>query len=278
MGETHMHPILKTVLTVHKHVTNFIKSVVQANPLPIETCKASYPYGMPSIKDNCRLIGRTAYVVSYDTVAKIPSWVSYVLTPDHSIGKIKRSNAFEPDFSLSPETRATNEDYEGSGYDKGHNSPDDDNNWSVQTERESFILSNMTPQCPDLNRGIWKVLETHVRAWAYERKHPLCIYTGPIYSSSSKKIGNGVVVPNSYFKIIIDTVTEEALAFMFDNIPYHKNIISMAQFSIADVEVKSDIRFPLPNKVDINVKEPIWAANMSTFDHLHNSEHLLNPK
>ena len=44
--------------------------------------------------------------------------------------------------------------------------------FSVQTMEDSFFFSNMSPQVPAFNRGIWKRLEEQVRKFAlqYDRK------------------------------------------------------------------------------------------------------------
>ncbi len=39
----------------------------------------------------------------------------------------------------------------------------EDNRCDKQGMDESFYFSNMTPQVPQLNRGVWKSLETEVR-------------------------------------------------------------------------------------------------------------------
>lgn len=206
-------------LTAHKHVTNFVGAIQQPKPVDLDSVKYLYPYGLPKYNNpNIIVIPRAGYVVGYDTNAKIPSWVCYTLTPEHSIGKLPRSNAFTPDFSLSENQRATLEDYEKVDFDRGHNCPDDDQNWDKDLERQSFILSNVTPQNKDLNRGRWKVLETYVRAWAHELNHTLNIITGPIYDSTCETIGKSkVVVPSGYYKIVIDTVTNQSLSFYFTN-------------------------------------------------------------
>jgi len=81
---------------------------------------------------------------------------------------VKRSNAF-PDYNV-PEGSATNVDYQGSGYDRGHLAPAGDMSWSSQTMEESFFYSNMSPQVPGFNRGIWERLEDQVREWAIENQ------------------------------------------------------------------------------------------------------------
>jgi endonuclease G len=76
--------------------------------------------------------------------------------------------------------------------------------WSEDVMKESFYFSNMSPQVPSFNRGVWKKLEEKVRDWAviYDS---ILVVTGPILASDLKKIGpNEVCVPKAYYKVIID--------------------------------------------------------------------------
>jgi endonuclease G len=233
----------------------------QAAPLPIASCSAQIPYGMP--QDNhpsSVLICRHAYIVQSDIVAKIPVWVAYTLTPEHTTGCVKRSNAFQSDQSLPPNEAADPTDYAKSGYDIGHQANDADMDWDVGVERESFILTNMAPQRPALNRGIWKVLETSVRAWAHAG-HTLTIYVGPIWNSSDPTIGEDkVVAAHSYYKIVIDDVTKQSLAFVMPNLTTNQGSdISPFQTTVAQIETATGVTFAVPDSK--TVKNPIWAAD-----------------
>ena len=65
-------------------------------------------------------------------------------------------------------------------------------------------MSNMSPQAPDFNRGIWKELEELVRRWAV-RDNGLYIVTGPVLKPGLPTIGkqNEVSVPEQYYKVIL---------------------------------------------------------------------------
>jgi endonuclease G len=187
-------------------------------------------------------------------------WVAYVLTPDHAIGCEKRSNAFKADRSLPVDKRADVRDYAKSGYDIGHIANSADMSWDFFVGIESFILSNMAPQLPEFNRGIWKKLEDQTRAWVHERNSPVLIYAGPIYNQKQDPtIGAGMVtVPNGFYKMLVDTSTKEVLVFKFK---HEGSSLSLDTFisSLAQVQKESGIVFPLPDKPDFSKK--IWASN-----------------
>jgi endonuclease G len=183
--------------------------------------------------------------------------VSYTLTPEHAIGCAARSNAFAADDTLPEGGRAKPADYVGSGFDMGHIAPDGDMRWNLAVERESFMLSNMTPQLPGLNRGLWKLLETAVRAGAYETGHPFLIYAGPIYDvATDKKIGvDQVDVPTAFYKVVVDMTTGQYVAFLFPQAGDLGNDLESVHTMLTNVEAKAGITFPLPPSA---VESPIW--------------------
>ena len=76
--------------------------------------------------------------------------------------------------------------------------------WSVEIMSESFLLSNISPQDPDFNRGIWRDLEAMVRDWAVLHGE-VFVVTGPVLSEQLPSIGpNEVSVPESYYKVVVD--------------------------------------------------------------------------
>lgn len=220
----------------------------QLKPLPTDSCKGEAIYGFPTgKKQDTTTICRKAYVLQYDNQAKIPIWTSYVLTPIRATGCFPRTNNFEPDFSLPEHSRATPKDYAKSGYDTGHMVNDGDMRWDLEAENESFILSNMAPQTKGLNRGVWKKLEDSSRGWTITRNHPLQIYAGPIYNQAQDfTIGkNMVTVPHGFFKVIIDTVTNEVMIFVFTQDGSKANLDTFIT-SLPEVQRLTGLILPMP--------------------------------
>jgi endonuclease G len=122
------------------------------------------------------------------------------------------------------------------------------------------MLSNMMPQLPGLNRGLWKLLETAVRAGAYESGHTYLIYAGPVYDvATDKKIGTDQVdVPTGFYKIVVDTVTGQYVAFLFPQAGDLGNDLESVHTMLTNVEAKAGITFPLPPNA---VESKIWVYN-----------------
>ena len=150
-----------------------------------------------------QLIEKSYYIVSYNKDTKIPNWVAWHLTADHTDGPVRRmSNFYEEESIASP--RATLEDYRGSGWSRGHMCPAGDNKWSETAMYESFSLVNVCPQHANLNSGLWNSIEIDCRKWA-NRFGDLYIVCGPIFMNREHEtIGiNKVVVPEAFFKVIL---------------------------------------------------------------------------
>jgi endonuclease G, mitochondrial len=236
-------------------------AVAQQQTQPIESCAAQIPWGEPPhTKQNVTPICRMAYLALHDNQAKIPVWVSYVLTHDRAMGCYLRENTFAPDFSIPRDSRAELKDYVRSGYDMGHVANNADMSWSYDVQRESFILSNMYPQLPSLNRGLWKALETATRSWAWGRQTELTIMSGGIYDIiASKKIGEGrVVVPHAFWKIIVDNKTHETLAFIFPHQERLGSDLKQVQTTVTDVERALGGEFAVPG--DKHALPSIWPV------------------
>jgi endonuclease G len=253
--------VIYMVLMVSAVITFLVLTQKETNaalsgPLFSTECNGQVPFGKPtSNRTNTTLVCRKAYMLEHDNNSKIPVWVSYVLTPEHTVGCVRRSNAFRADTSLP--AYSTPKDYSHSGYDIGHQANDEDMSWDVDVERESFLLSNMAPQVPGFNRGIWKDLEDQTRAWASNRQHSLLIYVGPIYNKNDKTIGNGVTVPHAFYKIIFDMTTHEAIVTEFLNQASNANLNSFI-VPFEKVEADTGINFPL--LFNVQFSKTMWPS------------------
>ncbi|MCZ6703711.1 MAG: DNA/RNA non-specific endonuclease, partial [Ignavibacteria bacterium] len=128
------------------------------------------------------------YSLSYNETHEQAEWVAYVLTADEVRMKCERTNDFREDGSVSTGSAGL-ADYRGSGYDRGHLSPAADNKADCPVAMsESFYMSNMSPQKPGFNRGIWRKLESKVRDWA-AKYGEIYVATGPVFWDIIEKIG-----------------------------------------------------------------------------------------
>ena len=220
-------------------VLAIVSSPVFANEL--KSCDQYLPIIQPSIMVEASTeVCHSGYVLLFDNTSKIPVWVSWTLDKKRLSGTATRSNAFRAD-PLVPNS-AKPKDYAASGYDKGHMSPDKDNRTNIILESESFFMTNMTPQLPSLNRGSWKVLEGATRGMVIDSGHTFQIISGPIYSPSGTKIGQGVIVPQSFYKILVDVDTKEVHGYIYEQ-NSTVNDYKKHEVKIEDIEKATGIKF-----------------------------------
>lgn len=207
----------------------------------------------PSVVDSSDIVFHKAYSLKYNEKHEQAEWVRYTLTKEHLLMKqVPRSNRFRTD-SLIKTGSAVPDDYKHSGYDRGHLAPAADMSWSKETMEESFYMSNMSPQLPSFNRGVWKRLESKVRDWAKEYD-TLYVVTGPILQDSLKTIGkNKVSVPKYFYKVLLlYTITnKKAIGFILPNMKSSIDVDSFA-VSVDSVECMTDIDFfsTLPDSIE----------------------------
>ena len=139
------------------------------------------------------------YSLTYDTELHYPTLVNWVEVDQDLVEgstSVDRGNNFQADPILNESVQQV---WESGDYDRGHNCPAKDNQFSEQAETESFYYTNMTPQHPNLNRITWKKLEEITRLLAKndKRVEVWCGSYGDI-----GKIGNTVTIPEYCWKII----------------------------------------------------------------------------
>jgi len=185
---------------------------------------------------------KTNYAIIHRCDVKGPIAVFEHLTKDKIVGGFKRQDDFRPDPLVAPQCQAQLSDFAGQPYDRGHMSPAGNNTQSAQVMSESFFLSNMVPQVPNNNRGIWKQLETWERNWAMDGGD-FYIISGGIYGINHKKIGNGVGVPDVLYKIIIERNSKKVMAYMMPNAPIPVADLPKYQTTMTAIEQATGMKF-----------------------------------
>ena len=243
--------------------TSLAQAWDQRPPLPPQACQIHSPYGFAKTTRTATPICREAYLVAYDAPVKIPVYVAYTLLPKNALGCFPRTNAFVADQSLGG-TGARPDDYAGTGYDKGHFAPDADMSWSQQVEYESFLMTNMGGQSGSLNRGIWKLLETSIRGWVVQLNQPITIYVGGIYNDQDKRIGNGVIIPHAYYKIIINNATGQVAGWLFPHVPPYPNLgtdLTKFRVPISQIQQQSGVQYKFPANASELTPGQEWPVN-----------------
>lgn len=218
--------------------------------------------GYPVIPDTIpsKIFERICYSVSYNDSTRQPNWVMWQLL-GKNVMKRKEGvfNEYMEDYNIKEENRATLADYNLSGYDRGHMCPGGDCNWDDEGRNETFLLSNMCPQNPNLNRGDWKEIEIACRKWA-QKFGSIYIICGPIFFKSQKheRIGlNRIPVPEAFFKVIlhVDSINPKGIGFICRNTDGNRKKDFYVN-SIRQVERVTGYKF-FP-KLDMSIKEKVY--------------------
>lgn len=159
------------------------------------------------------------FAVLHSGESKTPIFVAEHLTYQRlKNADEKRTDRFYEEARLPAAERATLADYAGSGFDRGHMAPAAEMETPNQMS-QSFSLSNMVPQAPENNRGVWaKRVEAATRHYVERTYGEVYVLTGPIYQGEVQTIGRGNVwVPTKLFKLVYDPVRRKAWAHVIDN-------------------------------------------------------------
>jgi len=189
------------------------------------------PWGIPKAP---LIVRHTTLLVGFDPKLRVPRWVSYSFDARAKRDSDMRSRPrFRHDPKIDPELQAADDDYRGSGFDRGHLiSPSDARFNGDEGVIEANYLSTVVPQSPISNRTTWLAVENYTRrvSAAFGR---VLIIAGPVfeqnldgslrYAAIGKK---GVAVPAQLFRIAIrqrpgttggTADTLEALTFLVPN-------------------------------------------------------------
>lgn len=211
--------ILVTTEPWKRSVQSLETALVESPPASFTIQWESLILGYPETPLADTIKSYTGFDLAYNEEFEQASWVAYVLTRNDVLqGTESRTDNFRFDTSIFSGSAAL-ADYRGSGYDRGHMAPAGDMKWDRGAMSESFLLSNMSPQDPYFNRGIWKKLEQQVRDWAVE-KDSIYVVTGPVLATVNSSIGeNHVGVPGFYFKVLADLSPPDHsfIAFLLPN-------------------------------------------------------------
>ncbi|RFS16475.1 DNA/RNA non-specific endonuclease [Emticicia sp. C21] len=226
-------------------------------------------FALPAIGKSDEIIKHKNYTLRYEEKYEVPAWVVHKLRGEYTKGRANRGdNQFIPDKKVEGNS-ALSTDYSNSGYDRGHMVPAGDFKCCQDLMNETFYMSNICPQVPDFNRGIWENIESRIRGWAV-RDEELYIVTGPVLTKGMTTIGryNEVAVPKSFFKIVLyynpnNPKRARAIAFLLPNEGLFGKKMNSYVVSINEVEKITGLDFftKLPDDIENRLEaESDWDA------------------
>lgn len=151
--------------------------------------------------ENNYLMQKPQYSLSYNRSRATANWVAWRLDSSW-IGTADRQDDFRPDPALPAGWyQVLDNDYSGSGYDRGHMTPSGDRTRSIADNSATFLMTNIVPQLGDNNQGPWNDFENYCRSLA-QSGNELYIVSGVVGNIGT--IANGrIVVPQYTWKVVV---------------------------------------------------------------------------
>ena len=150
------------------------------------------------------LLVKAQYALSYNPRRNVPNWVSQNLDESYFGPAPRHKGKFLADETLPAGVyRVRDQDYAGSGYDRGHMVRSEERTRTPEDNTATFLLTNVLPQRHDLNAGPWLRLEDYCQELSQKSHRELYIVTGGIFAPGGATIGHGVSVPTECFKIVV---------------------------------------------------------------------------
>ena len=200
--------------------------------------------GLPETKFKVTLLENMAYYSAYSEVKRNPLWVAYRLDPFAGKNRLDRLRKFITD----PRTKSKIKEgiYAKSGYDKGHLCPNSAiaARYGREGQKETFFMSNISPQKPELNRNVWERLERLEEAYA-NKFGGIWIITGPIFDQHIELLSRQVEIPDAFYKILIDEDQGKirVLPFIFPQKVTGKEILNEYLTSVDEIERLTGLDF-----------------------------------
>ncbi len=167
-------------------------------------------------------VQRNQYWLAYSPDHRQALWVCETISKDELSGGATRKSSFPLDPLVPRAYQTSSGAYTNSGYDRGHLAAAANQEHSQTAQNETFYVSNISPQDPKFNRGIWRALEAWTRTWVKAHTSAYVV-SGPLFLGPTAMVQD-IVVPSHYFKILVAKKGTgwRSIAFVLDNKEYDK--------------------------------------------------------
>lgn len=211
-----------------------------------------------------RTLRNRDFMLGYSDYRGNPLWVTYLLTnvSDDKKG-YPRPATFYKDWRNI--TQITTDDYTKSGYDRGHMAPNSaiSKIYGKKSQLDTFFMTNITPQRPNLNRKIWQRLEEVEFKEFTKLFDKVWVMTGPIFDDKIERLSSSayIEIPDEFYKIYIGLKGNQppkALALIMPQTLRGNEPLTRYVSTIDEVEKKTNLNF-FPN-LDEKIATPLESS------------------
>lgn len=155
----------------------------------------------PKAPDDIIISEKGEFTIGYSNRLRHPVWCAYRI-PEEAKFPIAKRPGFKKDKAFKSSPKAA--DYAKTGYDRGHMAP----NYAImsrfgeEAQRKTFLMSNVVPQTPELNRGIWREIEHRSADLFTSKWGNVWVIVGAISEGCETLSGTDIDVPTAFYQII----------------------------------------------------------------------------
>jgi len=234
--------------------------------------------GVPKLQSNTdfmnwfRVLRNPHFMIGYSDLRSNPLWASYKINPvPKNAPHLKRPSSFKSDWrSLH---RVKHKDYTGSGYDRGHMAPNYiiSSLYGKQAQLNTFLMSNISPQRPNLNRKLWQRLEeVEAKFFSALNNNEVWVITGTVFKEKRRFLSSAshIQIPDALYKIYAISIqphqAPKILAFLMPQ--NAKGYESLNKYLVTVDEIEgltgldffSDLENNIENTVEANIEPKFW--------------------
>jgi endonuclease G len=218
-----------------------------------------------------RTLRNHGFITGYSDIRGNPLWTEYAIYPvDESIPSLPRPSRFKTDWRAI--NRIKHDDYTKSGYDRGHNAPNYamSHLYGKDGQSDSFLMTNISPQTPKLNRQFWQRLEEAEVKYFTKLADKVWVITGPVFTGSTERLSSSwrVEIPDAFYKIYITQAKPnqafKALAFLVPQTVKGNEPLAQFVTNIDNIEAQtgldffSDLEDVTENELEATIEPQAW--------------------
>lgn len=220
------------------------------------------------------------FILGYSDLRLNPLWVSYRI---REIPVRVRKQSFPRPGRFRKDWRliwpVEHSDFTASGYDRGHLAP----NYAISrlygrdAQRDTFLMSNISPQKPALNRKLWQRLEELAITGFTRRFDVVDVITGPIFDADTQRLQSWIEIPDQFYKIFLGIgesgEVESALAFIMPQTATGRESLTEFVVSIDDIEQQTKLDFLTQlsavseERLEKNTDYSVWMSDKEANKH-----------
>ena len=218
--------------------------------------------------DDIRVIDRGEFLIGWSDSLRHPVWCAYHVTRDklHEDGQ-------RPSFLIdkSVPTAPRPDSYAKSGYDRGHMVPNHAivSRYGADARRKTFLMSNIAPQTPQLNRGVWRDMEHRIADLWTARYGEIWVVVGCIPSETAARMSNAAIdIPSAYFQVVLaqEDMDVRALAVVFSqsvswNAWAARDIVSIDELEkLTGLDFNPDLPSFIQDPLEAELPSRLWPV------------------